>query len=545
MKVGKGVEKVKFYEYVLTTQFNDNGDITREIRYCLSETGLSETQYSRSKSKYHLKKSESIAACENFSVDSVLSEKDDKIDTCYDITLNGTCYFNKTVKEIVGIFKNKVAVSNKVFNILGTMMAGYARKYNVPVIPYSEVCGFAENGWNMPPENHFNFVGLLKKIEPKMREMCDMKVTKSKAVEYMKTVYEAINVKYKDIILAGSMFLPFAYALKKITDLSPWIMLQGSHTAGKTTFAELITKKFWNTGNVVNPDTLNSSARLGQLMSILTLPVVVDECGKLEDKVLSILKTLHTSDTQFLRLNRDGSVGIDQLLTRPPIYTCNNIPEIFHETPMLSRGVIIPIDVKLTAKNKQIFKTMQNVVPDGYIGRYIMEFTKSWNADKLTVLYNKTKTNGDVGARVSTIRKLFGFGKLLMKEAFGIDLEISELAGLINRTLKIETEDLPYLIFLHIHEILKLRGSQGDFRAKGWIRSDIEELKHDKVEGVIYNKHNLADFNTHLKTRYNLKDIKQILDNAGWDGIERGNIRNNKYGMFIPITTLNEKIGEL
>jgi hypothetical protein len=265
---------------------------------------------------------------------------------------------------------------------------------NIPIIPVVATCGFRKNGWQLPPDFDFESKSAIKQQSIKcIQRAMQQKVNRKTARKYSRELYDAISVKYKRILLANSMIGPFFDALMDYTDLRPYLILIADNSTGKTQITKVLTLKIWgNFEDVIAPNNIeNSPSRMDDYQSTSTFGIVYDDVGSLHLSVLAKWKSNATSRNRNQKKNIDHELVIDDEMVAWIILTSNEIPQTLNDAHFLSRGLAVPINTQPTEEQKKEFKSVYNKIPNGYLGKFIVEMTKDWTVDNVLAIYNKQK----------------------------------------------------------------------------------------------------------------------------------------------------------
>ena len=164
----------------------------------------------------------------------------------YDFTYDGKEFREKEFKDMRDAVALTSCFDNKNRQVFGPVIYKYCVESKVPRIECKDTCGFTDIGWTLPPKYHVSFnKGIQQKFKQNIMKLNSIDC--SKTLSKHKKLYEAIKVKNRDVILAYGMIAPFFHALLDHTHLNPFLALYSvKNTTGKSTMAELISKKTWN-----------------------------------------------------------------------------------------------------------------------------------------------------------------------------------------------------------------------------------------------------------------------------------------------------------
>jgi hypothetical protein len=131
---------------------------------------------------------------------------------------------------------------------------------------------------------------------------------------------ELVLRKYKNkevlpTIIKWAMAAPFDYAMKSHYNWIEWLHLFGFTTAGKTTMGR-IALAIWRLSDGkhdISFQSINTSPRLGQVISQSTFPVLINEVGALnDDKFIDIVEMIknatESKNARSLRARTDLTI---------------------------------------------------------------------------------------------------------------------------------------------------------------------------------------------------------------------------------------------
>jgi hypothetical protein len=468
----------------------------------------------------------------------------------YNYIFNGDIFLDKTLVEMRDfIYDGHCKSTGKDKQIFGPLIHHYVNAANIQVMEYSPECGFTRHGWRMPDKYYIKFSDLQSKIKRGLDAMLNMKVIDDEAKFLMRELYESVSLKYKDVIFAYGAIAPFLYALRDYTDLMPWMSLYSIiGGTGKTPAGVMITQKIWF--NLPRPfltkDQVSSEARFGDFISATTLPVLIDDCGDLPEKINNTIKDYITGEAGFTRLNANRSVGIDKNYSSPIIMSFNTPNDLYNDVAFLSRGFNVPVNNTPSTEEVARFKESWHNLERGYIGKYIYEQTKHEPYEYFINLFEHFDGWEDApNPRANTIYKLIQMGKYLYNKWFGIELDVEAIKELVLKTLEMGSEDIFTIIqiqiLLSVHE-----NDEPVFpnqAKRDWIKEKI--IFHDGRDftGYCYNASNLQDLKDRLnmRQRFTLENLAEVLRKK-WDEVEMRQVRLSGSRMrclFIPAHVIN------
>ncbi len=444
----------------------------------------------------------------------------------------------EAMKREVGKYSCESSRDKQLFGIL-------IREYekDVKKAIAKNICGFTKEGWILPPEYYINFVkGIQTEKAKRIEKMNNLKIEQEIAKEYMRELYKSIGIEHKGVILSYAIIHPFFHALKGETNLVPFLSLDSPRSdTGQTSIQRLITMKIWDvTENILNSSNIRSESRFNNYFSTSTFGLPIDDCEDLEDNLKDIIKSSITGPNRNQKQNTDWTLAINKELCTPMILSWNHIPKMFEDLKVLSRGINIPLNkvFKAGTKEEKDFQKIKSQIPKGYIGKYIIERTKSWDIKNLQKRYQSIEFHlKNKRIRFGTIYKLIMLGKILIKEFFDLDLDISgDLLELIKDTRKAGSKEV-LTVFLD-----QIKGSPEENR---WMYEEVKRKCYRDEFGVLYTTNNLKDLVRRTGRQMHLTDLYERLK-LEYPEIGEYEIKVYKkgeisyYGMFVPDKVIRE-----
>ena len=442
----------------------------------------------------------------------------------YNYEFNGDFFQDKSLEYMKEtIYSGHCKSTGKDKQIFGPLIKHYQHAGHIPVMDYTPVWGFTEDGWRMPDNYYIKFTPVQEPIRRNAYRMMQIKPLESEAKYLMRELYDAVTVDYKDILFAHAMIMPFLYALRPYTNIMPWLGL-GSHkfNTGKSPAAILATTKIWNNlhRSCVSRDEADAESRLGDWLTASTFGVAIDDCGDLKEKVANTLKSYTTGETGFTRKHTDQTAKINRSFTSPFMLTYNKNPVLFDDTAFLARGIHVQLDTVPTDKQVKKFEGIWQQIRKGYFGRYIYEKLRDLTLDELRERYeDQPEWKNAPFPRSNNIYRLERLGADLFQELFGIHLDLGELPALIRETLRLGSDDYFTIVAFQIidgQERVEIDEYQGQYvtrfqPTRSWIKSPIYQKNTEKYDGFFYTTDNLQDLNIRMKTAIKLSDLVEIL----------------------------------
>jgi hypothetical protein len=407
--------------------------------------------------------------------------------------------------------------------------------------------GFLDR-WYLPDKDRIRcHPGIQAKINQSLKEMLSKPWKDEDAVKAFQAQYAATTIQYRDIIFAWGLMQLFYYALKRKTDLVPYLFLCGIGDAGITTVGKHITEKWFDhlpkgdEGDKI--EALNSAttiASLKEYLSSMPIAFLFDDLCKTwgqRDSSKSLFKNILTTNSAWTIKDRESNEVSSMMYKVAPILTGNTVPELFTDPQMLMRGIILFITQKTTVEQATNYRKVMDGIPNGLIGWYLIKRTRQWTKEGLEVLYLSMKDyypdtkSQDARVRLNTIYKLLMMGKYLAHEFFNVELDLTGLGVLINETKQVGSDELYTTVMTQIQSgdllneqnLKRVYGSSNEgIRSidktvfdpqEKWIVSGIYHHSRDGKNGIIYTVPNLIDLKKYLKTvdELSLKQLSLLL----------------------------------
>ncbi|MBN2156823.1 MAG: hypothetical protein JW776_12340 [Candidatus Lokiarchaeota archaeon] len=393
----------------------------------------------------------------------------------------------------------------------------YLDKAEIPTENVVTICGFGQNGWNLPPEKVFDKIkdSIQEKYIKQIEEMNELTVDSIEGAKYIDLLMDSITIPNKKLFIGVAIASPFLHLLKKHNFLNPWISFIGPPGSGKTQMMEIMVKTLWNSFTVTGRN-ISSEARFDNYVSVSTLPIGIDDVNDIPKGMWGTLKSYHTNDVNVQKLSKTQKLLQDEQWLAPIIYTSNTRPEMFNDQGMNDRGVHFLFDSQPTDTKR--FQKIKGI-PYGYLGKCVIEFTKGWTEKEVLALFNSQEDAFPSDPRRDTIFKYFMFGAELTKKAFGKilfdDQAISRLKHLIQLSLTLGFEETLTTLIEQLRE-----GRTNDrLERPYWIQSEIKVKKKYKSrtmvksidDAAVYTSDNYIDLKKRLNLQPSFNDfIKQL-----------------------------------
>lgn len=527
---------------------------TQEIRIC--DSGIFKDDITSDKAGNVEIFSETLWAWDSFSIKRVFVEPDDKEKyKRFTFELDGAIYEEKTLKQMTNMIADWCLLKANAKALFGKMIKEVIDEFKPPICEYSNICGFTEDGWRLPGKYYISFTSVQKdEIKVNIDYMLENDVNEKDAKEMMKLLYDNITVDQvtKDIGFAWTIISPFMYVLREHTELMPFLSLGGiDGDRGKSALGKVLVNWIWNVlgKSLINTDQIASKSRALEFFSSSTFPIGIDDCQNLTDACNSEIKTYLTSETNFLRKNPYQDSEIKRPLQAPILLTYNAPPPIFDDKAFLTRGINRQMVKPFTKEEIERYDNVKGKITRGYLGKYIIEYTKDWTLKELLKLYKSitfpediasTSSNKEILNRTMKIYKILVMGKELMDKIFGIQLKLEDVVKNIRETRKINNQGILDLVQRQLSDGIKKEiynkegNSEKAFRPmEKWIRSEVYEgINQEGNHGYYYTYTNLQDAikNSTINRNMNLPEFCNILqDYMPEDVILEVKKHNNQY----------------
>lgn len=522
----------------------ENGELSKQTGYYysnpryaeLTKEGIRSFVYDEKKGE--IKKETLLWTWEEFKILHVY--KDEHHELVFDFKYNGNRYRNLGFTEMRDRIAELSLLSSGGRQVFGPLVQLYLTKKELEIKKIHNKCGFTKKGWILPHEKKIKAsVEIHAVFQERLKKLGDISL-KDDFLERFTAFIDAITVDHRDILLAYGMVAPFFYVLKDYTDLTPYLALYSDkNTTGKSEAADLISYFFWGHTPVLGTTEWNSVSRARDYLSSCTFPVVIDEASTLKDKIVDLVKSTATSQMSGQAKNTDQSFKLYREYQSSIIYTFNTAPGFFDDAPYLSRGLILELWRELTKGEKEQYKKAKEHLERGEIGKYIVEKMRGYTKQDLIKKLKEIKSVDGLSIRQQEIYNLIHLGKILFKEVFGMELDLSELPNQLLDTARFGSDDIFVMV-------------QAQFKGgEKWIQSEV--TFHD--DHYFYDANNLADLKRRCgKDIAGVRELREILIKR-WkvseykpvcvNGITRRGILIPKNHQTVELHELEEQYGEI
>lgn len=465
----------------------------------------------------------------------------------FDFVLNGVKLVNRCFEEMKDYLYNHAFQGDKGKSNITTVLELYCDDIKDYTQEINKHCGFMETGWCLPPKHKFRYTeDIMNKQLRLIQKMMKLNVEESKARKYFRTLYGMTKMKHKEIIYSFFVAAPFYHCIKLFLGIMPQLALGGPKGSGKSSISKIGTKKIWgNCKQIESADAVKTTSRFSGAIAGSTFPVAIDDCEKLPIILTDILKTHATGVAPFKR-KKGQKLVVDTILLSAVAENFNILPKHFKDVS--SRDRLIYIEALLLEPQKvKNWGSILYKIPDGYIGKYLIESTKDWNIEFLMEKVPSFSNLSLKGTRSKNIAKIIQFGGWMIEKFFGIQVNLKNLKSIISGTKEMGTEQIVESI-----KHMALKGLEYDhfdkFRPTDWVRQPTLTKKYKKVHGMLIDvarktelMGQFEDFDT--AKRVSLKDltyqIKEVWDDVvystfSYEGVKR------KY-IFIPSSRIIDR----
>lgn len=491
--------------------------------------------------------------------------------------LNGPTYRNRCLEDVKRIMCNKamIGIASKA-NILNKIINDYITVCNVPKIESSPVCGFTGGGWVMPHTHEIEFSrGIQDEIAQNLLYVATMPPCPYLASLYPEDpylakqclidLYEATTVKYKGIVFAYAFVAPFMYALQPITKLTFNLALYSPDGGtGKSALAESVSTRWWDNMSMelLTASNFNSTSRAEDYLSSSTFIAPIDECDKMEEKILATIKSYTTGRAKVQKKKQDQSLATNKYLSNPQIHTFNIFPSIYDDPRLRERSLVVPVNDVTTEEQAALYNEVLGRIPRGIIGHDIYTKTQDWTFAYLRELYKSVPHSEDhLTNRGEAIYRLICLGALIAKELYGLELDVSATPELIHDTVQSGNDDIFSQIITQINvskttnwdaqEVSifvdgtdtgqKKHVFDSRMNANTWVNAEVKEctreINGEKIACYKYSYNNLKDLLKTLPNKdktINLPELRARLK-PRWSNTVYGHVKQGSF-VFIPIT---------
>jgi hypothetical protein len=475
--------------------------------------------------------------------------------------LNGVKYSDYTRDGMVEIIQKYSLDLSKKKALLTSLLNMYIdwglENGVIKKVEATDILGFTpENGWVLPDKNYFNGGSDLRDLfEVGLKKTLEIKADPEQAKKWMKQIYEATSIQYKDYMFAYFMYAPFAYALRRVLRVLAFLSLGGEAEIGKSAIEEFGSVKLWgHCTATIGSSIAKSDARVDALFTATTFPIFMDDSADLRPQLLGLMKRYTTVEEMIGKMNPDQTLKYMAMYCTPIMFSHNNLPGIYDDPPMRQRIItLFPEYITKTPNWNNIY----NQIPNGYLGKYIIDISRNMTFQDLVDILNTIEVpecfNDKEGrahkGRSKVLYKAIKLGCILMKKWFDIDLNIDEFPKLIDISNKCGNEDWVELVKQQINEgtsfVLNQYGILENPRKKSWVNSPITVLEHNvtkklKLKGVMLSQDNVIDLAKRMdrKSReFNMRVLYNILSSE-WNNVKYTTFytkTGTMKGIFIPM----------
>jgi len=408
--------------------------------------------------------------------------EDEELEWRYDINLNGNDIFNLSFGDMKETLKMNCYQSSRGASYITDVLQQYCK--TIPIIEIEKYCGFMPKGWRLPPDYRFrpredNIKKNIKQVQKMMKLECD----EEKAIGYFQEIYDMTKISNKGIIFSFFLIAPFLHTYKQLYPTMPQLAFGGTNDTGKSIMTQIGCEKLYNI-TMESANSIKSASRLMGALSGSTFPVGIDDAERFSRNLSDIMKSHATMNNPFKR-KKGQKLDIFTIMLGSVILNFNLLPAYFKDPA--NRDRLIYIEPEIDAKDLDpLYKVKLNRIPDGYIGRYIIDQTKDWTMETIRELCESFDVNRFDGSRSKNSARCVMLGKYLINQLFKIEVDLSDLEGILEISKSIGLDQLTESIKYMAIQGLEL-DSLGRFRANSWIRDETlcKYYKKENLYGIL------------------------------------------------------------
>lgn len=408
------------------------------------------------------------------------------------------------------------------------LITGSLREYidtiDLPELITEDVIGYTINGWMMPDMDDIYFPRhnqTRKDAREEIHQMCDLynistDISTTTGIELINLLnkkqdelisdnimvldslprlftefYTKTAIDHKDIIISWGLISPFLHALKSHTDVTPFLSLWGPHGVGKSGIMEQLIRILTGKIYSYSAANLDSKSRAPAFLSMFTFPILFDDVQDLNDEFLSDLKKYGTGDTENIKFDKNNQIAMKATLCTALVQTMNNLTDMFKDPAFVNRNILLKIKTTFEENN---WKEIAELIPDGLLGYWIYQRTKSMSFKDLINIY-KSKSTLCKDIRHGRIDKLLQMGAHFAAEWFGLILDLSEIPKILTETSESGNEDILSNIEEQIMSkwINREDGTRSNKLIQAWVKHPVSSFIYNDIQGYLYINCNLID----------------------------------------------------
>lgn len=453
-----------------------------------------------------------IAKWHTFKADRVL---DDHGLIKYELTIDGTAY-QGTIDDIVKLTKTPHGLCAHYTHVMGHILKSLVDKLDPPRAKIYPFIGF-QDGWKV------GLNGEAFDINEVQREFLDIEIWKAPldmeaGKKAFQDLYNATTIDHKDIITAWGVMAPFLHDLASSIDLATILSLGGIPGTAKSKKLEELTMKWWAwTSYRINCATIGTPSRFDDLLTFATFPTLVDEVDKFPIEHTGKIKQITTGRGKNIKKGK--GLGGQGLMARgvycsTPCFTYNYQNPLYDDSAMLERVLDVQIKTKNTIEGGKAYMAVYEAIPNGLIGRCIIEATKTYTHKDIMAIYTNApdypaKEGEKVDDRVNKIFKTIYTGAILAKRIFGVELKLDALPNLVKNSRNTGSDETIAFIYEYVAEQEKDKKDRAS-----WVQSEMYIVSTNEKKMAYFSSGSAKDISNRAGKKIPLSQLAGIIDRA-------------------------------
>ena len=456
-------------------------------------------------------------------------------------------YSRSTMFVLFSAFQYKNTVGKDIVKASVTYLANKL-KHSEP----RKILGF-DDGWVLPHlEKAGNYAIIL--YTPEERDIYDQ--CKDIIKSYTKEEIDDIIAKFKILIkktqadplklitiIGWSVASVFRLSFLDYFNLFPCLLLVGKKQSGKTFMGLMFVVYMfgvWKT--YLSSSTVQSNARLEDILTGSTFPFLVDELSHVRKDTVEVLKDTLTGRSDYIR-----KLSVIEQIKKPKVspfaISTNEVPREFEDSALNSKIITLHFSVNETVKDDQEWIDIFNSLKREKLFSFLYEFTVDWTdkevIERIRKIEKQVIESGlDKKSRLKKKFVIILFGVELFKDAYRIDLlellsiKQEELLELLKDSSRNISSDLldKFIVLCKLAKAFeldsfndqgnKVRGSNPKFLTC--------RLKQNNSGAYLFDHSNLRDFKEFSNCDHSLNKLAELLI----DSLDEANKDAIKYGVF-------------
>jgi hypothetical protein len=195
----------------------------------------------------------------------------------------------------------------------------------------------------------------------------------------------------------------------------------------------------------------SSPTRTESLIASSTFPVMIDDCTDANPWILDFLKSYTTIGSNKTRMGAGAGkqfATINKPLSASLALTCNDPPPWFSDDAFLERCFIDVIDELIEHPR---WREARDAFPTGGLTHLLYDFTKTWKIDDLKKFIADIPTPKITDTRKKYIYLAFAAGAKLLEKIFGLNVDLSPVMDILNKTRMANAETLMALMAYQVN----------------------------------------------------------------------------------------------